>query len=651
MVSYRQVFSFVGLLLILNLFFWVNVPSVLADVERTPLTLDLLDKRLNSPQLEEGVLTIDFSYLTIDLTPDNSDFSEQFYRKLQNRLNHSDKVLGLNFSHSFIQGDLISSRFGISTILSPEALPQNLTIIERKIIEESQQFSDKTYETRSSIILLRGPLKFNEALVTGNFNFKNTFLLQKLEAQGSKLTQEVNFNQAIFGRKVYFTEAVFQEKVDFSRMEFQDKVKFNKAKFQGESRFNDSQFKNNVDFEQAEFDKVANFSNTSWSNQVNFSGINGQDCVLFSGNIFSHSVNFSNATFEKSIAFRKTYFRELLNLKDVKILGLMDFSNAEFFRNRAINISGFAFDSDGAKLLGNTGNIGKFMYLNNLEGNETVLRNLIQNFRNLEQISDANQLEYKTKKLKKDQIASQILKTHYQDYFQLNFIQKLGYWSFLNILLLLSHYGTNFTLILGIGLISIGYFGLLFWLIDRWRRRFPKPILPSRYDLICMISSCLSLVAIGTTEIFNSAEYPLITLVCLSLILGPIPLSLIVLIYQKGRYHDLMETSYFLLDGGFRQLQLLIVRLPVIPEFHFFRDRYTPLVWERRWNWLNYYDFSLNNFLKLGFNDIRLRDQHLPGFVSTLVWYQWMLGILYIALLFWTLSRTIPGLNLLIYLK
>jgi hypothetical protein len=104
-------------------------------------------------------------------------------------------------------------------------------------------------------------------------------------------------------------------------------------------------------------------------------------------------------------------------------------------------------------------------------------------------------------------------------------------------------------------------------------------------------------------------------------------------------------------DGSMRQLRLLIVRLPVIPEFPFFRDRYTPLIWERRWNWLNYYDFSLNNFLKLGFNDIRLRDRHLPGTISALVWYQWSLGILYIVLLLWTLSRTIPGLNLLIYLK
>ena len=100
---------------------------------------------------------------------------------------------------------------------------------------------------------------------------------------------------------------------------------------------------------------------------------------------------------------------------------------------------------------------------------------------------------------------------------------------------------------------------------------------------------------------------------------------------------------------NFREFRLLIGRLPIMPRFPFFRDRFMPILWDRRWNWLNYYDFSLNNIFKLGFNDIRLRDRHLPGLISALVWYQWCLGVLYIVLLLWTLSRTIPGLNLLIY--
>ena len=651
MINYKRFIVLFCLLLVLEVCLILSPYPALADVERVPLNLDLLKERINYPHLQDGLLNIDLTYFIVDLTSENSEFKEQFYRQIQNRLNHSDQAIGLDFSHSLIQGDFISSRLGLSTVLSPEALPQNLTITEQKIIESYQQFSTKPVANMSSVILFRGSLKLNETLLTGKVYFKDTLFLQKVEAKKSNFTQAVDFSYIDFGRKVDFTESVFGDNANFYRTQFQDKVTFDKVEFLGESVFNYSRFQQEVDFSQATFNKVANFSHTSWLSIVKFIEINCRDRILFSNSIFSKLVTFLNSTFEKSIAFRYVYFRDLLNLKDVKLLGIMDLSNAEFLKGKAINIAGFTFDSDGAKVLGNTGKLGRFMYLNNLEGNETVLRNFIQNFRNLEQISDANEIEYKTQTLRQQQLLEQIIRTPYQEFWRLKFIERVGYWLFLNLLLLLSKYGTNFSLMLGIGLISIGYFGLLFWLVDRWRRRFPTPILPSRYDSICMFTSGLSLLGIGTIEIFNSAEYPLITLVCLSFILLPIPLSLVSLIYERGRYHDLIESSYFLLDGAMRQLQLLIVRLPVIPEFHFFRDRYTPLVWERRWNWLNYYDFSLNNFMKLGFNDIRLRDQHLPGLISALVWYQWILGLLYIVLLLWTLSRTIPGLNLLIYLK
>ncbi len=625
--------------------------SIVADVERSALTPELLQQRIKSPQLQEGILTLDLTYLEIDLTADNNEFKEEFYYQLQNFLNHSDKAIGLDFSHSLIKGDLSSSRLGISTILSPEALPQNFTQTEQKIIESDPQFSAQSLDSMSSVILFRGSLKLNESKLTGKVNFSNTLFLQKIEAKQANFNQEINFNNADFGRKVDFSESVFKETANFNGTQFQEAVKFYQVQFLGEATFNYTQFKQAADFSEVVFNKVVNFSHTSWSDTSKFISLNCRDRILFSNSLFLDSINLSNSTFEKSIVFRNSYFRNTINLKDIKLLGIMDFSNAEFLKEKAINIAGFAFDSDTAKVLGNTGEIAQFMYLNSIEGNESVLRNFIQNFRDSEQIPDANQLEYKKQKLTKQQLSENIIRTPYKDYWRLSFSQKLGHWLLLNILLLLSQYGTNFSLLLGVGLISIGYFGVLFWFVDRWRRRLPTPIVPNLYDIICMVSSGSSLLVIGTIEIFNSAEYPFITLLCLSLILIPLPLSLVSLMYERGRYHDLMESSYFLLDGGFRQLQLLIVRLPVIPEFHFFRDRFTPLVWERRWNWLNYYDFSLNNFLKLGFNDIRLRDQHLPGLISTLVWYQWTLGILYIALLFWTLSRTIPGLNLLIYLK
>ena len=169
-----------------------------------------------------------------------------------------------------------------------------------------------------------------------------------------------------------------------------------------------------------------------------------------------------------------------------------------------------------------------------------------------------------------------------------------------------------------------------------------------------MLASTTALVALGVSLIARSGDSPGLTLAYLSLLVGPLPITLTLQLIGQTPTNSHpapndSHPSYFVQDGGARQMRFLIARLPVIPEFPFYRDRYSPLVKARRWNWLNYFDFSLNNWLRFGFNDTRLRDQAIPGRLATLVWYQWSLGVLYIALLLWTLSRTIPGLNLLLY--
>ncbi|ACK70426.1 conserved hypothetical protein [Gloeothece citriformis PCC 7424] len=632
---------------------WVlfSCSPVFAASSRVPLTPELLQERLTNLILSDGVSTIDLTYLTIDLSNENSEFRQTFYQQLQNRLNRSKQPLGIDFSDSIIIGELNASGMGLPTPLSTVALSPLLTPLEQEQLKKDARFRVQDQPHAISVTVFRGFLKFQRTLFNDRVDFSNTFFLQSLEALDANFKEETNFSGATFARIADFSQAIFEQNINFSEVQFFAEARFSHTQFKKEVKFMGSRFEKDGIFDEAEFSQLADFSQIQWLGKASLSQTHWRDRVLFSKSIFFESLSLVNATFEKSVAFRATLFKQRVELKDVKLLSQIDFSNGIFFPHVFINVSGLAFESESAKILGDTGIIGKILVLSKLEENETVVRNLVQNFRNLEQIPDANQIEYKKEKLRFSQLSTQIYNSSLTEILQGRWLKEISSWLLLSLLLLFSHFGSNFNLVLGVGIVSISYFGFLFWFVDRWRRRFPNPILPERYDIYCMSLSFIGLTIIGISDIFQSAEYPGITLIGLSFLLLPIPLGLVGYLYYQGRYHDLMDTSYFMREGSLRDLRLLIVRLPIIPENVFFRDRYTFLPWQRRWNWLNYYDFSLNNWLKIGFNDIRLRDQHLPGIISTLVWYQWSLGLLYIALLLWTLSRTIPGLNLLIYLK
>ena len=635
------------LLLLCQPYSWAAKPAP----ERTLLTLSLLEERINSPILSEGVSTIDLRQLIIDLTSENAEFREQFYQQLQTQLNRSKKPLGLDLSESLIQGEFTASRLGLQTPLSQAALSSLLTPAEREQLERDDRFLSEPGEQVTSVAVFRGPLKLRASLFTGSIDFAKVFFLQPVEASDAIFTQEGNWSETRFGKTADFSRVAFSREVNFSNSTFFGQARFSEVQFQGVANFTGSNFQADANFNQAEFAQLANLTQIRWLKGADFSQVSWRDRVLFSQSQFVQSLLLVNATFEKTAAFRETRFNALVDFQDVKLLEQVDFSNAAFAPNAYLNVAGLAFESEQAKILGDTGVIGKVISLPVLEGNENVMRNLVRNFRRLQQIPDANQIEYKTQRLRLEQLSRRIFGISFNRIFRLSWVGDVLHWLLLSLLLLLSNYGTNFSLVLGVGVVAIAYFGFLFWLIDRWRRQFPTPILPNRYDISWMLSSFTVLTLTGIADIFQAADRPWLTLACLGLIVLPVPLLLLNRLYQQGRYHNLLDVSYFVQDGSMRQLRLLIVRLPVIPQFPFFRDRYTPLLWERHWNWLNYYDFSLNNLIKLGFNDIRLRDEHLPGIISTLVWYQWSLGILYIVLLLWTLSRTIPGLNLLIYLK
>ena len=649
MAAVSRVFKTLFLIIWLLLFFAAPLPVKAQTETRSYLTQELLRSRTSNLVQQEGKDTIDLSNFIIDLTDADAEFSQYFYQEINNIISRSSKPINLNFNSSIIQGDFQLNQLGIASYVGEGALSTLFTSLEREKINQFYPLKIDVEQQIPRVNIFRGSLYFSDTVFTSNVDGSDSLYLQSLTANAAKFQGIANFNNTIFAKDINFTDAIFNQNSSFSNSHFFSKVKFNNAEFQNITDFSQTQFESVVNFERAIFLQLADFSRSTFIETVDFSNTIFRDRLSFAKSKFLNSLLLVNSSLEKTVTFRDIYLSSLINLQDAHFFNRLDFSNAFFTLQAKINVSGLAFDAAEAQIIGQPGTIGKYLNISRLQGNKTVFRNLILNFRRLEQIADANSLEYEQKQLAVQQISDRLTKTSWRKIFTLSWFILIAQWLGLNLLLLLGNYGTNINLIFTIGIITITLFSFLFWLIDRYRPNISQPIIPLSYEIIIMVFSYLIINLLAVVNVFFSSDRPWLTLTAISIFLLPIPMLITGLIYQRGRYHKLLDTSYFVENGQYREFRLLIGRLPIMPRFPFFRDRFMPLLWDRRWNWLNYYDFSLNNIFKLGFNDIRLRDRHLPGLISTLVWYQWCLGVLYIVLLLWTLSRTIPGLNLLIY--
>ncbi len=710
--------------------------AISTQPERTVLTLELLQERVSKPTIREGNLTVDLREMVIDLRPENAEFRDNFYQLLRKELQKSGtKPLGLDLSNSLIQGDFVGSDLGLRTPLYAPIISSNQSAsVYAPILTANEQEQLKNLRlvclqslaialpdskdcrallgtqpsASSEISVFRGSLTLVQTRFNGEVRFTNTYFFQAVDAENASFLQPTNWNETRFSRSVRFTGAKFWKSTNFQTSVFFDQANFKEVKFQDNVDFQDSTFQKVSKFNNANFKQAAKFNRVHWQENADFSGVRFVNQAQFTQANFNQYLFLKEAIFEQAVVFREVQFNQSVNLRGASIFNQADFSDASFAQAAFLNVPGLTFNSNQAKILGNPGEIGKIFYIPSLQGNQNILRNLGQNFRQQQQIADANQLEYTKQKLRLRELSHVLVDTNINSATRKT-LMHLGFsatqteaiatrrvvkpfrnsnellsladidldtynqlsdrlviaeplppggwlllavrWLVLSVLLLLSGYGTSFWLVFGVGGVAIAFFGWLFWLIDRYRRLHPVPIIPTYYETVWIFAGFSVLTLFSLLAIFRNAEHPWLTLICLLMIIVPLPVTLIIRLYQQGRYHDLMDVSYFTEDGTFRQLRLLIGRLPVIPRNQVFRERYMHLLWNRRWNWLNYYDFSLNNLVRLGFNDIRLRDEHLPGIIATLAWYQWSLGVLYITLVLWTLSRTIPGLNLLIYLK
>lgn len=705
----------IWLLMVLTVIsFWLLVPTAHAapPTDRPVLTARILEQRID--QIDgQSPATINLRGFEIDL---RGELQQAFYKRLQTKLQEAGPV-ALDLSDAYIEGDLNLQRLGLKEPLYGDVLfpmlseaAQNQLKRDRKRLSQLNQISRSLLiqpdSAAQQIYLLRGPLILVQTHFTGNVLGGETFFLGRILAQGAHFEKGLYLTDTRFNRSVRFSGARFDGEMQLRNSIFFDRVRFDQSVFRGGVNFQGAEFQANAVFNGSIFEQSANFSRIQWQDNADFARTLWRGNASFFRDSFSKALFFTEARFNAPLLLRQARFSEPINFRNATLMAQTDFGDATFLRNAYINISGLEFNPDQGEILGSPGQIGQRFSVPSLVGNETLLRNLSRNFRLLEQIADANQVEYTTEQLRLAEWQRQLTginlntasrKTLEQIGFSprqaeaivtqrqnrpfldsedllnleevdlaiyvklrdqiltrrplnsLSRVQLALRWLWLDGLIVLTHYGTSLRLIFGGGLIATVFFALIFWFVDRYRRRRPTAIVPPTEETLWMAASGITISLIGLSTILRISTHPLWSLLWLTLMTLPVPFFLVGRLLKQGRYHDLMTQSYFVEDGSMRQLRLLIARLPIIPKFPFYRDRFTPILWDRRWNWLNYYDFSINNWLKFGFNDIRLRDQQVPGLITALVWYQWGLGLAYIALLLWTLSRTIPGLNLLLY--
>ena len=389
---------------------------------RPVLTLELLQSRLKTPSQNDGIRSLDLRQLTIDLRPENAAFRDQFYKLVQSQIQRSPMPLGLDLSYSVVQGEFKFSDLGLRTALySQSTLPifseaeqTQLARDRRRLLQLSQLSRSLLIQSQSGplqITVLRGALTLVQTRFEGFVNFSNTFFLGRVEAAGAVFTQASDWSETRFSRQAVFTNALFQRDVRFRSALFFDRARFSQAQFQANVNFQSSEFQASATFNQALFQQSANFTRIQWREMTDFSQTRWQDKVQFDRDKFFEQVFLSEAIFDKPVSFRQARFNQTANFRGAAILDQADFADASFAERAYLNVSNLQFDPRQARILGNPGQIGRALSVPSLQGNETLLRNFVQNFRLLQAVIDANDVQYTTEKLRLRQYQQRLLGT------------------------------------------------------------------------------------------------------------------------------------------------------------------------------------------------------------------------------------------------
>lgn len=235
-------------------------------------------------------------------------------------------------------------------------IPQSIIITNSNVLEsvklENAIFQNSIVFDGTSFI---DNVTFMNSSFEEDVSFKGSEFDGELIFSFAKFNEDVDFKRSQFNRSVYFNNANFHEGADFKGSHFRssrsgERISFRNVLFDGDANFRQAEFYNDVYFRQGKFNKTADFKNAQFYRLSDFD----ISC-------FAEDVSFEFAQFQGDAYFRNAQFNGILNFRDIRF-------NRLHMTWAAIK-SGLICDGP-------------------------VYLELIDNFRNLEQLKDADDCYY-----------------------------------------------------------------------------------------------------------------------------------------------------------------------------------------------------------------------------------------------------------------
>jgi uncharacterized protein YjbI with pentapeptide repeats len=284
------------------------------------------------------------------------------------------------------------------------------------------------------------PISFTKAKFLGEAKFNNSNFSSAEFNQISFSNRGVDFSNSIFADDLIISDAIFEGQVSFEdaqlddlellKAEFLGMPVFVNTTFNGDASFDKVNFLNGCNFQDATFDYaefknvkssglISNFDKSHFNDDLEFSKLTVDSISSFKETSFNKSSNFEGTQFNKrtefndaifrgNVSFKGSQFVDYLNLRGSVFYNYINFDNAiikgdilcediDFRRDSwqkvhpgRISMNGTRFD----RIFINWADLNHGF----LVSNENAYLSLIDNFKKLGRIQDANDCYYEYKR-------------------------------------------------------------------------------------------------------------------------------------------------------------------------------------------------------------------------------------------------------------